>query len=446
VDTVDLEKQLDSFSLEERKNAFLKLMERTKTEGPGFPEPRPLVNLHFHTFFSFNACGYSPLHIVWLAKKRGLRMAGSVDFDVLHALAEFWWGGLTVNLAVASGLETRIFLPEFREEELSSPNEPGVAYYMGNGFTRLPEKGSPADAILDKLYRIAQERNRKVLRKVNDYLTPVQVDYEREVLPLTPSQNPTERHLVVALVAKAEAVIPDSEKRIRFWSEKLEEKEEKIQALYPDRASFYDLVRTKLMKFGGVGYVEQDAGDFPTLSEVNRMIHELGAIPSFSWLYGISSGERDTAKLFDFCLSEGVETIFFIPDRNWNIPDEEERRLKVEKMYRMVEEAKKRHMPIFVGTELNRYGQKFVDDFDSPYLAPLASYFLWSASLLWGHVVLEWSSGRGYGSLWAQENFPDREDRNIFFARLGERVPAVRELIEEVGQKSTAALRAEFGE
>lgn len=445
MDEMSLEQQLDSFSLEERKSAFLALVEKAKQDEVVFPEPLPLVNLHFHTFFSFNACGYSPLHILWLAKKRGLRMAGSVDFDVLHALPEFLWGGLTIHLAVSSGLETRIFLPEFRDKELSSPNEPGVAYYMGNGFTRLPEKDSRAEVILTKLYQIAQARNRKVLEKINAYLAPVEVDYERDVLPLTPSQNPTERHLVVALAAKAEKVIPDLEERVRFWSEKLEEQPEKVKTLFSDRASFYDLIRMRLMKFGGVGYVKQDAGDFPTLQEVNEMIWELHAIPSFSWLYGLSSGEQDTARLFDFCLDEGVETIFFVPDRNWNVPNEEERRVKVERMYRMVEEAKKRHMPIFVGTELNRYGQKFVDDFDSPYLAPLTPYFLWSASLLWGHVVMELQSQRGYSSSWARKHLPDRRVRNEFFARLGEKTPPIKEIIDVINQKSTEALMAEFG-
>lgn len=442
---MSLEQQLDLFSLEERKSAFLALLEKARQNGMIFLEPLPLVNLHFHTFFSFNACGYSPLHILWLAKKRGLRMAGSVDFDVLHALPEFLWGGLTIHLAVSSGLETRIFLPEFRDKELSSPNEPGVAYYMGNGFTRLPEKDSRAEAILTKLYQIAQTRNQKVLEKINAYLTPVEVHYEQEVLPLTPSQNPTERHLVVALATKAEKLIPDLEERIRFWSERLEEKSEKVKALLSDRASFYDLIRMKLMKFGGVGYVKQDAGDFPTLQEVNEMIWELHAIPSFSWLYGLSSGEQDTARLFDFCLDARVETIFFVPDRNWNVPNEEERRVKVEKMCRMVEEAKKRHMPIFVGTELNRYGQKFVDDFDSPYLVPLAPYFLWSASLLWGHVVMELGSQRGYSSSWAKKHLPARRVRNEFFARLGEKTPPVKEIIDVINQKSTEALMAEFG-
>ncbi len=440
------EGQLDSFDLAERKKAFLLLVERAKKGEIVFPTPKPLVNLHFHTFFSFNACGYSPLHILWLAKREGLRMAGSVDFDVLEALPEFLWGGLTINLPVASGLETRIFLPEFQEEELSSPNEPGVAYYMGNGFSRLPGEKEEAGKILRKLWEIAQRRNQKVLEKVNAYLDRVQVDYEREVLPLTPAQNPTERHIVLALVKKLEEVFPDLGERLRFWSEKLGEKSEKLAELYQDCAAFYDVVRMKLMKFGGVGYVKQDAGDFPTLGEVNRMILDLGAIPSFSWLDGTRQGEEDPRRLFDFCLDNRVETIFLVPDRNWNLPDPEERKLKVAKLYEMVEEAKRRSMPIFVGTELNRYGQKFVDDFDSPYLQLLAPYFLESAWLLWGHMVMEMGSRRGYTSDWARKYLPHRRERNAFFARLGERVEASKEAVQRVAERSTEAILREFGD
>jgi len=68
-------------------------------------------------------------------------------------------------------------------------------------------------------------------------------------------------------------------------------------------------------------------------------------------------------------------------------------------------------MPVFVGTELNRYGQKLVDDFDSPYLEPLAPYFIESAWVLWGHVVMEMSSRRGYTSDWLKKISPTGEEK-----------------------------------
>lgn len=441
----ELEAQLDDFSFEKRKEAFLKLLEEHRKGNIAFPPPRQVVNLHFHTFFSFNACGYSPLHIVWLSRLQGLSIAGSVDFDVLDAMEEFQFGGFAVGLPVVSGLETRVYLPEFHEEELSSPNEPGIAYYMGSGFVRFPESEEGLET-LRKLKTIAQERNKKIIARVNAYLGEVTVDYESDVLPLTPSGNPTERHIVVAYARKSREAFPDPAVRARFWAEKLGISEAGVLALEKDPASFYDTIRSRLMKFGGVGYVKPDVGDFPRIHEVNGMIASAGAIPSFSWLDGTRSGEANPKRLVDFCEANGVETFFLIPDRNWNLPDDEERKLKVRKLYEFVETARKYHFPIFVGTELNRYGQKFVDDFDSPYLAPLAPFFLESAWILWGHTVLEISSRRGYGSAWAKANFTSREKKNRFFARVGMATPADWKTVQKLGKRKTEDLLREFGE
>ena len=441
----ELESLLDDFDLEVRKKAFLKICDMEKKGEIFFESPLPIFNLHFHTFFSFNAYGYSPLHIIYKAKKERLEMAGSVDFDVLDAMPEFLWGGLTMGIKVASGIETRIYLPEFRDKELSSPNEPGVAYYMGNGFTRLPAQNSAAGKTLKHLHEIAQNRNLKVIEKINAYLPEITIDYEKDVLPLTPGGNPTERHIIKAYDSKAEVVYPELEERVEFWSQKLHTDPLKLKNLIKDKPDFYDFLRIKLVKFGGVGYIKPDTGDFPTLEEVNSMIWELGAIPSFSWLDGTRDGEKDPEFLLDFCLERNIESVFLIPDRNWNLKDTAEREIKVANLYAVVEAAKKRAMPIFVGTELNKYGQKFVDDFDSPYLRPLAPYFRESAMILWGHTVLEMTSQRGYISDWATRNFPSRLHKNRFFARLGESTPPDKELIDEISQKSTAKLLQEFG-
>ncbi|BER92391.1 MAG: hypothetical protein PWP60_916 [Candidatus Atribacteria bacterium] len=441
----ELERLLDDFNPEVRRSAFLKICDMEKRGEITFQPPLPIFNLHFHTFFSFNAYGYSPLHIIYKAKKERLEMAGSVDFDVLDAMPEFLWGGLSIGIRVASGIETRIYLPEFKEQELSSPNEPGVAYYMGNGFTRLPTPNSTAEKTLTRLREIAQNRNLKVIEKINAYLPEVAIDYEKDVLPLTPGGNPTERHIIKAYDSKAELVFPKLEERIEFWSQKLCAEPLKLKSLINNKPDFYDFLRTKLAKFGGVGYIEPDAGDFPTLKEVNSMIWELGAIPSFSWLDGTRDGEKDPDFLLDFCLEKNIESIFLVPDRNWNLEDPAERKTKVANLYAIVEAAKKRAMPIFVGTELNKYGQKFVDDFDSPYLKPLAPYFRESAMILWGHTVLEMTSQRGYSSDWAARHFSNRLHKNEFFARLGKSIPPDKKTIDQVGQMNTPELLQKFG-
>ena len=435
-----IESELDNFNFSDRKRAFLELKALADQKKILLPDPSPKVNLHFHTFFSFNAYGYSPLHIIWRARKEGLLMAGSVDFDVLDAMEEFLWGGFEVNLPVSSGIETRVYLPEFHDRELSSPKEPGVAYFMGNGFTRLPESETKTGKTLRYLKETAQKRNKSVLKRVNSYLQPVAIDLEKDVLPLTPSGNPTERHLVMAYAIKADQIFSDRIEQVKFWSEKLDISPEKVENFLNHKPDFYDFIRSKLMKHGGVGYVKPDVGDFPTLEQVTDMILDLGAIPSFSWLDGTRSGEKDPKELLDFCEAKGIETLFIVPDRNWDLPDKEESHLKLAKLYEIVEEAKRREIPIFVGTELNKFGQKFVDEFESPALTPLTPYFIRSAWMLWGHIIMEKSSQRGYTSEWAKKTFQDRKVRNRFYYQVGQTVPADRYQLEQIGSLSSEEL------
>ena len=96
---------------------------------------QPAVNMHCHTFFSFNAYGYSPAGLAWLAKKRGWQAAGIVDFDVLDAVEEFLDACEIVGVRGSAGIETRVFISQFATREINSPGEPGVYYHMGIGFT-----------------------------------------------------------------------------------------------------------------------------------------------------------------------------------------------------------------------------------------------------------------------------------------------------------------------
>jgi len=99
--------------------------------------------MHFHSFFSYNAEGWSPSHIAWEAKQAGLYAAGLCDFDVLDGQEEFLHAGELLGLRATVNVETRVFLPEYADKEISSPGEPGVSYIMGAGFARPLAAGSP---------------------------------------------------------------------------------------------------------------------------------------------------------------------------------------------------------------------------------------------------------------------------------------------------------------
>ena len=375
------------------------------------------VNLHSHTFFSFNAYGHSPTFLAWLAKRNGFGGIGIVDFDVLDAVDEFLNACDLAGVRGSTGMETRVFIPEFASREINSPGEPGISYHMGLGFasSRVPKE---AESILLDLRNNAARRNREIVKRVNAYLDPVTIDYERDVLPLTPSGNATERHLLVAYMTAAKTV-PDP---VGFWADKLQVSREQVAQTIGDAPKFQNMVRLKLIKRGGVGYIQPTPESFPSVEQVNQFAIDCGALPCLTWLDGTSAGEQDIEELVELLMQKGVAAINIIPDRNWNIADPEMRRLKVQKLHEVVRLAERLSLPANIGTEMNTFGQRLIDDFNAPELGPVRKAFLDGAHFVYGHTMLQRARGLGYQSDWAQAHLAVRRERVQFYTEVGARV------------------------
>ena len=376
-----LEQKLDSFDLSERKEALSILCKKVKSGQIQLPKPGTYVNLHCHTFFSYNTFGYSPSKFAWLARKRGLAVAGIVDFDVLDGLEEFLEAAKLLGLKACVGIETRVYVPEFAKKEISSPGEPGVTYHMGIGFPTANLEGVTKNFLMN-LRKTSEQRNRGLVARVNQYLRPVELDYEQDVLSLTPAGNATERHICLAFARKARAVFTDNQKLAEFWSQKLGIETASIDL--PEGTNLQNMIRSKTMKQGGVGYVQPGEGSFPKMDETNRFILDAGGIPTLTWLDGTSDAEKNIEELLEVAMATGVKAINIIPDRNYtpNIKDN-----KLANLYHVVELAEKLHLPVVVGTEMNSPGQKFVDDFDSKELSPLVPIFLKGAEIVYAHEL-----------------------------------------------------------
>ncbi len=434
--TALLERPLDSFDRAKRRAAVRKLAARVKDKSISVPPLTGAVNVHFHTFFSFNYRGYSPSRIVWEAKRAGLDVAGSVDFDVLDAMDEMFEAGEELEVRTNVALETRVFTPEFPDWEFSSPGEPGILYFMGTGFTRLPEPGTFASACLDAMRAGARARNEAMLERLRPALAPMKVDYEADVLPLTPSGNATERHMLAVLDTKARAMFPDPGQLAAYWSERTGLSEDEIGKLLGDAAKFRTAIRSKLMKKGGPGYMPPDPTKFPRIDDVVRMIRDVEALPCATWLDGTRRGEADPYALLEWFIEKGCPVLNTIPDRNWNIADPKERELKTLKLAEIVVAARTRHFIFSIGTEMNNYGQKFVDTFDAPELRPYAADFRKGAYILYAHTLLQRACGKGLMSPWARETFKgDRAKANAFYLEVGRRAfppRAAREALAEL--------------
>jgi hypothetical protein len=417
---IDYEIELSSFDYKVRRKALINLKALLESCRVSVVPELPIFNLHCHTFFSFNAYGYSPSCFAWEAAKRGLYAAGIVDFDVLHGVEEFLESCSILGLRSTAGIESRVFIPEWKDREINSPKEPGICYFMGYGFTRGTPNSNNSHAVLEKMAHLSRKRNEVMLKKINSYLGDLSVNYEDEVLPLTPSGNATERHMLLALDKKSRELFPDSKGLSSFWADAAGVSAGEVLKLIERPAELQMLIRAHLMKFGSPGYCPPEEGNFPGLEEMISMTLDLGAVPTVGWLDGMSDGENNPAALLDFMEGKGAACLCIIPDRNWDIPEEEKRSVKVKKLHEIVNEARKRNMPVIAGTEMNKHGQKFVDDFFAEALLPVKDEFLRGARIITGHTLLKKHLGFGLLSEETQEKFSgDLEARNSFFEKTG---------------------------
>ena len=133
-------------------------------------------------------------------------------------------------------------------------------------------------------------------------------------------------------------------------------------------------------------------------------------------------------------IGKGAVALNIIPDRNWNISDPETRRFKVQKLYEVVQLAEQLALPLNVGTEMNSFGQKLVDDFSAPELAPVRKAFMDGAHFIYGHTALQRALGLGYQSEWAQMHLPSRRERNEFYTKVGYQVKPERASLNRLKQ------------
>jgi len=341
---------------------------------------KPWINLHLHTFHSYNYNNWSPSRVIFEGWRTGLEYVGTVDFDTLAGLEETLHAGRLLGMRATGGFESRVFIPEMKEIVVNSPKEPGIYYLCGKGFRKNPDERSEAGRFFLSMRETAQRRNRQVVDRLNSFLKEVAVDYGKDILPLTPSGNPTERHMMEAYLKKSEEIL--GEGIDRFWADILGLTEEDAGSRRNGNiADFRELMRKKLIKHGGPGYVPPERKNFPLLDETVRMIESAGGVPTGTWLDGTSPGEENPGDLVDFLRSKGIRAVTVIPDRNCNVSDREEKEKKVGNLDRFIRTCKRSKMPVVCGTEMNKDGQPFVDDFTNPAIARHLSFFLSSASV-----------------------------------------------------------------
>ena len=417
-----IEKQLNHHDLQIRREAILSIRRMIGEGTLAPPPPQENCNLHVHTFFSYNAFGHSPSSLAWLARREGIQLMGIIDFDTLEGTEEFLWSCEQLQVRGTVSLETRIYLPEFSDRVITSKGQPGVAYYILSGFAS-GNLSPQAQAKYGELKRYLTSRNHRILQSLNDYLSPLVVDYQRDVVSLSAGETPTERHIMEAYYQSA---IKSIDNPIPFWSEKLGMDPSEIERLHPQPSTFRRVMREKLVKTGDIAYQAPGTENYPTLGLVNDLAGLTDSLPTLVWANGTYPGEQEEAVLLDYLVDNGLAGMNIVPDRSINVP-ESDKDFRLKCLYEVVELAAQYDLPIFIGTEMNQPGHQWVDDLNLPTLAPLKQSFMDGAYFLYGHTMLSRYANLGYLSGWSQDQFKDRRSRNSFYTRVGASLPNTNE-------------------
>ena len=295
-----------------------------------FPPMVPqYINNHIHTTYSFSP--YSPTAAVYAARMEGLCTAGIIDHDSISGAEEFLEAAKIVGIPVTIGMECRVSMDGTRLEgrRTNNPDQVGVSYMT---IQSVPHDKINTLTEFFKPYQAARHaRNRKMIARINE-LVGVELDYDRDVLPLSEAKENggvTERHLMYALaielvkqVGKGQGMID----KLTALGMNLSEKQKTM--LLDTQYPFYEYDVLGMLKGTFVPKIFIDATDeCPKLKDMVKLCADVDAYLCYAYLGDVGdsvTGDKKAQKfeddylddVFECLKEEGVKAVTYMPTRN----------------------------------------------------------------------------------------------------------------------------------
>jgi len=317
--------KLNAPTKEERLANLAEVLKTTE-----FPPMVPqYINNHIHTTYSFSP--YSPTAAVYAARMEGLCTAGIIDHDSISGAEEFIEAAKMVNMPVTIGMEARVSMDGTRMEgrRTNNPDQIGVSYMT---IQSVPHNKIPELTAFFKPYQAARHaRNRKMIERINA-LVGVELDYDRDVLPLSMAAENggvTERHLMYALAIELVKQVGKGQGMIdKLTSVGMNLSEKQKTMLLDTEYPFYEYDVLGMLKGTFVPKIFIDATDeCPKLPDMVKLCKDVDAYLCYAYLGDVGdsvTGDKKAQKFEDDhieevfqCLKEeGVTAVTYMPTRN----------------------------------------------------------------------------------------------------------------------------------
>ena len=310
----------------EERIANLKEVLKTTT----FPEMVPqYINNHIHTTYSFSP--YSPTAAVYAARMEGLCTAGIIDHDSISGAEEFIEAAEIIGIPVTIGMEARISMDGTRLEgrRTNNPDQVGVSYMT---IQSVPHDKIGVLTEFFKPYQAARHaRNRQMIAKINE-LVGVELDYDRDVLPLSEAKDNggvTERHLMYALAIELVKQVGKGQPMIdKLTAVGMNLSEKQKTMLLDTQYPFYEYDVLGMLKGTFVPKIFIDATtECPKLCDMVKLCNEIDAYLCYAYLGDVGdsvTGDKKAQKfeddylddVFECLAEEGVKAVTYMPTRN----------------------------------------------------------------------------------------------------------------------------------
>lgn len=323
-----LVKKLNAPSIKERLEALKEIKENIGElkDGDWY------TNNHVHSTYSFSP--YSPSRIVYEAYMAGLDTVGIMDHDSMAGAEEFIKAGKIMNMAVTVGFEIRTDWEEtpYKSVRINNPDQIGCAYICVHGVPHQNIK--KAEQFLSKIRKARNERNRKMVDKINDIVKDINLSFEDDVLPISKyaeGGSVTERHILYALGKKIYHKTKSRQELAEYISKELNISLTDTQRRYIENENnenfLYDLLNILKSNFVKKMYVEAVYPEIVKIEDALKFIHEIGAISAYAYLGDVGdspTGDKKAQKFEDEYIDEliayvkeiGFDAAAYMPSRN----------------------------------------------------------------------------------------------------------------------------------
>ena len=283
----------------------------------------PEVNAHIHSPYSFSS--FDELRQAFeMARKEHVKVLGINDFNTTTGYPEFHSLSREYKVFPLFNIE---FMGLMKEEQkngtrINDPANPGRIYFSGKGldFPATQEKRHS-----DRIQGIIEKSHLQVkamIARLNEYLarldTGLRMDFN-EIQRKYARSLVRERHLARALRVMVFDRFDTAGGRNDFFRE-LYDRHEPAADIH-NNADIENEIRNRLLKSGGVAFVEEDSGAFLDIDEILSIIAGAGGIPCYPVLLDDPKGrftefEADMGSLYMKLISLNISCIELIPGRN----------------------------------------------------------------------------------------------------------------------------------